>query len=265
MAKLNASFVFTGPIDNLSAYTMRGVDGVILRKKGGASKSKIKRSPKFKNTRKLNAEFSGLATAGKWIRSVLHSQKPVADYNISGPLNALLKPVQRLDTKGLFGRRNVLLSKSPSILDGFSLNRKTPLDSIIRSPLLYSVSRDKLSARVVIPALVPGINFNTNEKSPMYSLVASLGIVPDLFYGKMNYTPASRKYKQFDEVSEMSAWYPVLQGSPALTLDLQQTHTPPDQSFSLVLSIGIRFGTMRDAATVQQVKYAGAAKILVAV
>jgi len=266
MAKLNASFTFIGPIDNLSAYTMRGVDGIILRKKGGASKNKIKRSAKFENTRKLNAEFGGRATAGKWVRSVLHYQKPMADYNISGPINALLKHVQKLDPRpGAFGKRSVLLSKSPSILDGFSLNRKTPLDSIIRSPLLYSVSRNTLSAHIDIPALMPGINFNTNEKSPVYSLVATLGIVPDLFYGKRNYVPSSGNYQMFNNVSAMTAWYPVTKGSPALTLDLQHTATPPDQLFSLVLSIGIRFGAMLDANMVQQVKYAGAAKILVAV
>jgi len=127
------------------------------------------------------------------------------------------------------------------------------------------VSRDTLSTHIVLPALAPGINFNTNEKWPMYSLVASLGIVPDLFYDKRGYAPSSDAYKMFDDVSAKTDWYPVLKGSPALQLDIKHTSIPPNQLFSLILSIGIRFGTMLDANTVQQVKYAGAAKILVAV
>jgi len=112
---------------------------------------------------------------------------------------------------------------------------------------------------------VPGINFNTNEQVPMYFLVASLGIVPDFCYNKPLYTPASKKYKTSDVVSAISPWYPVLMGSPALMLDMQLTRVPPDQQFSLVLSIGIGFGTMLSATSVQQVKYTGASKILVAV
>lgn len=264
MAKLDASFLFTGPIGNLSAYKMKGVDGIILRKKGGASKSKIKRSADFKNTRKVNKEFGGRATAGKWIRSVLDDQRPVADYNISGPINALMRPIQQLDTTGVFGKRHVLLSKNPSVLDGFSLNRKIPLDSVIRSPLLFSISRDTLSAHIDIPALMPGVNFYTKEKSPVYRLVASLGIVPDLFYIKQQYTPSGNKYKQHDVTSVTTAWYPVVKGSPASTLDIQHTRIPANQSFSLLLAIGIRFGTIIDTNTIWPVKYAGSAKILAA-
>jgi len=263
MAKLSASFEFIGPISNLSAYRMRGVDGIILRKKGGASKSVIKRSYKFELTRKANAEFGGRSAAGKWARAVLHRQKPLADYNISGPINALLLAAQKMDTVNLFGKRNVLLSKIPWLLDGFSLNRTTPFDSIIRTPLLYTISRNELSAHIEIPQLRPGINFHTKEKHPFYSLVVSLGIVPDLFFSRDDYRPSSKKYKQDDAAVVDTSWYPVLQGSEAISLDMKYRGTPPDQSFTLLLSIGIRFGTMPDGKTVQGVPYAGAAKILV--
>jgi len=47
MGKLESEFQFTGPVGNLSAYRMRGVDKIIIRKKGGASRNKIRNSLLF--------------------------------------------------------------------------------------------------------------------------------------------------------------------------------------------------------------------------
>ncbi len=68
MLKLTGSILFTGSMDNFSAYTMQGYDGIILRKKGGASKEKIKTGRNFYLTRKHNAEFGASSQAGKSIR-----------------------------------------------------------------------------------------------------------------------------------------------------------------------------------------------------
>ena len=37
---------------------------------------------------------------------------------------------------------------------------------------------------------------------------------------------------------------------------------PADQSFTVMLSIGIRYGTIGVSNTIEQVKYAGAAKVM---
>lgn len=262
MAKLDGSIRFNGSLDNVSAYKMRGVDGIILRKKGGASKEKIKTSPRMAGTRRMNAEFGGRATAGKWIRRLLFQQTPMAGYNITGAVNSLMAPIQKLDTENPGGRRHVIISKSPWLLEGFSLNHENGFDTIIRNPLSWTVSRETLSASIDIPALLPGINFLTLEKYPMYSIIATLGILPDFFWTEDGYMPSSRAYKEHDAQTARTDWYPVLKGSPATVLEIKLPATPPDQSFSLVLSIGIGFGEMRGGNTAEQVKHAGAAKIL---
>ena len=74
------------------------MDGIIVRKKGGASKKRIKKDPEFFQTRLLNSEFGGRSAASKRIMKVLLPLKPLADYNIAGPLNALLRaPIGRPD------------------------------------------------------------------------------------------------------------------------------------------------------------------------
>jgi hypothetical protein len=58
MAILKNGLQFTGSVGNLSAYTRRGSDKVIIRTKGGASRDKIKKSPNFKRTRESNSDFA---------------------------------------------------------------------------------------------------------------------------------------------------------------------------------------------------------------
>lgn len=221
----------------------------------------------MEGTRKGNAEFGGRATAGQWVRRILYRQLPMAGYNVTGAVNALMTPIQKLDTESVWGKRKVAISKSPWLLEGFSLNKENGFDTIIRNPLTWSISRNDLSAQVDIPALLPGINFLTAEKQPMYSIIASLGIVPDFFYDAQAdaYQPSSREYGMNNMgtiVTTNTGWHPVLQGSPAMPLEMKLGLTPPDRSFSLLLAIGICFGEMINAHTVQQVKHTGAAKIL---
>jgi len=66
MAKLISGLSFTGSLSNLSAYKMRGHDGIIVRTKGGPSKEKIKESPSFLVTGCNNMEFGDHSTAASW-------------------------------------------------------------------------------------------------------------------------------------------------------------------------------------------------------
>jgi len=262
MARLTPGINFTGSLGNLSAYKMHGVERIVLRAKGGASKKMIQTSPSFENTRRINAEFSGRSTASKCIMRMLWPLKALADYNIAGPLNARMKPVQLLDTESEFGKRNLMLSKNPGILQGFSLNRGTLIESVIRAPLSGSITKASFSAQVGIPELIPDINFRPAVKHPVYSLQAVFGVIPDLFWTTDGYKPSHPDYSRLAAVWSETSWHPVLMGSEATTLALKIETIPPDDHFTLMLSVGIRFGSVTGPDTIQQVKYAGCAKIL---
>ncbi len=96
----------------------------------------------------------------------------------------------------------------------------------------------------------------------MYSIMAALGVVPDLQYNKSGYKPLEDGYRLHMYDTAVTDWQPMQKGSPATTLQLQWKEVPANASFSLVLSIGIRYGMMQDASTVQQVRHVGCAKIL---
>jgi hypothetical protein len=261
MARLASEFVFTGSMGNVSAYTMKGSNKIIVRTKGGASKEKIKSSAAFANTRRINAEFGGRATASRWVMQALLPHKPLADYNIAGPINALLKPIQELDDQGKWGERHVLLSKNPHLLKGFSFNQNSVFDSVVRTSLDCTLSREQCRARIEVPALVPNINLFASQRYPLYSITAVLGMVPDLFYSASGYRPSLPAYDNVRPTEQSSEWYPVQEGSPAFALELSVA-PPPDAAFTLVLSIGICYGAMLTPTRIEQAPFVGSARVI---
>jgi len=262
MAKLNPPLNFTGSLGNLSAYRMRGHDHIILRTKGGASREKIRTSPAFEQVRRNNAEFSGRAVMSKWIMNALRPLKALADYNIAGPLNALVKPIQALDTKSEWGKRHVQLSSHKSLLEGFSLNRKNHFDAVLRTAIPLTVSREARTAQLTIPALVPGINFYPPPHQSVYSLVAVWGILPDVFFTDGKYLPSSPSYSELTYTMASTPWQPIANTSDEASLKLDLNFTPPDEFFSLMLSLGIRYGEFRNTDEIVQKRYVGSAKIV---
>lgn len=261
MAKLKGPLAFTGKLQGFSAYTRIGTEGVILRHGAGPSKHDIATKPSFANTRRNNKEFGGRSTASKWIRDGHHPLKPVSDVTDLARLNALLKPVQEMDTQSEYGKRSVALSLNRALLEGFPLNEKHPFESVVRNPVDIDLSREALKAIVTLPALLSSVNFYPPTRHPFFRAIATLSIVPDLVYGEQKYRPAGN-YDGFRPEVVKTAWMAVKAGCEAITMELQMPVAPPDDQFSLVLAIGIEMGTALNTALIQGVKYAGSGKIL---
>lgn len=263
MAQLISDIQFTGSFGQYSAYRMKGSGKIILRKKGGASKEKIQTSERFEKTRKMNAEFGGRSVASKWIMTSLFPLKALADYNLSGPLNSLIRPVQAMDTDSVVGKRSIYFTRHPKLLEGFSLNKRNPFDSIIRNPIACTLDKKNLSANIEIPALIPGINFFVPPgRHHMYSFVIVLAVIPDVIFTENGYKPVLDK----NSWNSKSAWYPTAVGSKAMTLEVNlhgRGLESVDVPYSLMVCVGIRFGAMGMNEEVEQVRYAGAGKVVV--
>jgi hypothetical protein len=254
----------TGSLGDLSFYHMQGVDKIVVRRKGGASKDHIRSSPAFATPRLYMSEFGGCSKMGKEVRFMLHPMKAMADYNFSGFINKALKAVQKLDGTSDLGRRAITLSRYPSLLTGFSLNKYTTFDSVVRTPVTYAIDRKKRSAQVNIPRLLRDINFFPNNKHTRFRMVVCLGIVPDFTFNpvKGKYEPPAWYDSRYDAETVYSPWYAALKGSPDATLNITADQVPPDESYSLMLTVGVQFGSPMEDDVVAPVKRAGAAKIL---
>jgi len=112
----------------------------------------------------------------------------LADYNLAGPVNALIKPIQEMDAVNDWGQRQIFITKGHSLLAGFSLNRKNPFDSIVRSPLQFELSKQDHRARITIPRLIPGINFFMPPGHyPLFTFTIEWGMVPDIIFRENKY------------------------------------------------------------------------------
>lgn len=81
----------------------------------------------------------------------------------------------------------------------------------------------------------------------------------------MGYAPSHKLYVNAKDHTVITEWYPVLNGSPAISQDMKIKFTPPDENYIMMMSVGIRFGTIGPDGQVKQLKKTGAAKIIGAV
>jgi hypothetical protein len=255
----------TGSLGNLSFYRMRGVDQIVVRTKGGPRKEHVKNSPSFATPRLYMSEFGGCSKMGKEVRLMMHPVRKLSDYNFSGFINKALKIVQKQDGIGELGRRSIELSKHPHLLAGFQLNKTTTFDSVVRTSLTYSLSRDTLSARVTIPALLRDINFHPNNRHARFRFEVTLGIVPDFAFNTKQhvYEPSAWYTAMFAPKNVVSPWFPALKGSPATALEVALTdQLPADEGYSLMVTVGIRYGSAMEDGVVEDVKRSGVGKVL---
>jgi hypothetical protein len=249
MAKLQGDLLFTGSLGNVTAYRMKGVDRIIIRAKGGPSPSKIRRSPRFRNTRKSYTEFGAAAKAGSWLRNSFRELLPIADHNLTPPLNALCRKIQLLDTDHEPGKREVLFSRHPHLLEGFSLSRRDAFESVLRSPVHYTADTMKCSVTISVPELLPGINLWLPGQFAFYRLVFTLGILPDAPLRKGTATPVSIK----------SEWVAATKGMEASIYTLRHDHPGAlTDRACLVIAAGIQLSVNGDTV----VKYGGVGKVL---
>jgi hypothetical protein len=249
MPFLEGPFTFTGKLDMLSAYRMRGVDKIVVRRKGGPSPEKIKTSESFKNTRCTMSEFGGCSRHGSYVRKAMLQLRRLSDYNFGSDINSVMRQVQLRDGTSEWGRRRITLSEHTRLLEGFSTTEKAPtFDSIVRAPVYYTMSRRDRSARVDLPELLRDINYFPQNNHAMFRLTITLGIVPDITFDvpSKEYLPPTWYSRAYNSIDISTEWNPSLEGMPGTTLELaMEAALPPDNGWTLMLSIGIEYGAQR--------------------
>jgi hypothetical protein len=265
MPFLEGGVLFTGKLDILSAYRMRGCSKIVVRRKGGPNPDHIKKGANFANTRHTMSEFGGCSRMGKHVRMTMYAIRMLSDNNFGSDINSVMRQVQLQDGTSDKGRRNILLSEHARILEGYPLNKEHPtFDSVIRNPVYYTLDRATRTAQVDIPALVRGINYFPQNNHALFRIKVTLGIAPDMRYDARTkeYEPPRWFDVGFDTVTASTEWSPSLEGMDATTLSLAVDDLPPEEGWTLILSIGIQYGALHVGGSVKEVKRFGAAKIL---
>ena len=258
MAK--TAFPFSNGLGDFSMYKQRGVDKIILRSKGGATKEKIKTSPKFKRTRELNAEFSAATKLAGCIKDTLFGVRQLGDFNCFGLITQLALYIQKSDPVNPVGKREILFSKKKDLLEGFSLNKGIPFSEIVKGSPVFTISREARSATVKCPELIPGINYKPAGQFEFLRFIFVLGVVSDVTLNNKKLAPAN-PLENYHPVQYRSIWMKPGVSLPAIELKLDGD-LQIDDSCTMILWVGIEFGNSYVAGVIEPVKNVGAAKVL---
>lgn len=263
MAKLAGTILFTGTIGDLTAYKRHDSDGIIVREKGGPGKKRILTHENFDMVRRNMVEFGGRNRGVRWLREATRPVHLSGDTKFTSRMVQMMKAIQVKDTTSELGKRGIPFSAFPKLFEGFNLNRHNNLDTIIRNPIHCAIAEDKLTARVSLPALMAGINFNMPFTHPYFKITVSLGLLPNLEYGKDGYLPVGYIDSYQHLTSMETEWHPALKGMAAQEMVLQLPTDKIPAVYTLVLSAGIIAGKVTEADNgIRPVKYVGAVKIL---
>lgn len=267
MAIIKPPFEIVGSIRGVSFYKQYGSDKIIMRTKGGATKQKIKNSPKFAQLRLHQTEWGGCVKMSRAICSAMWRVIPLADFNVSANMNGFAKKLQALDTEMSVGERRILLSKNKYLLDGFQLNRIHTFASILRIAPFWEIKRETLEARVEIPYINTDIHLVNPNNLPFFRIVVSLGCASDMVReeaGRKEYLPMNGNINGFVN-SKCTEWFSTNRQIQAqeLIINYDEQYIPKlTDDISMILSIGVEFGKQGFNNQPVEVKRAGCAKVL---
>jgi len=265
MASLKGPLEVEGNLKDLSIYKCRTSDKVIVRTKGGATKEQIKRDPAFARTRMINSEWSGATQLGSLMRRSCYFLAEMSDYVLMGSINAIANKMQRDDVENPMGQRSFRLSNHKPLFNGFSFNRKFPFDSVVLTNIECRIDRVGGTATVVIPPILANIQLKPFNKLPFLRFVVTLGGVSDLAYSALHqkYIPVVPHYATVGKFA-CTEWEMVCNDLPekSITIHLEADKYPITDQVTLILGIGIQFGTIASDGKPEMVKYAGCGKIL---
>ncbi len=263
MARVKGIMQITGSMKGVSMYTVRGSDEVIIRTKGGPSKHTIKTSESCKALRENGKEWGGCTKAASYIRLALGDSIRLADYNLSGALNAICKKIQCNDTEGEKGTRSVLLSQNRKYLTDFNFNQKTPLNQVIRINPTWEINREQVKATINIPDFNPDIHLTQPNKLPLMRWVVVLGVASDYKVEGTTYFPMNETLKGYRK-ELCTPWNPVKRMQEAQTLEvmIDDIASYLTENDTLILTFGVEFGTIGINGEGEAVKWAGCAKVV---
>lgn len=262
MAKLIGALQFVGTIDGITVYKRWDLEKPIVRKTGHPTRKQVKTGENFAPTRRINEELSGRSKCSAYFNKILTPLKPVCGFNYMGSLNKVLVAAQKADKVSEYGKRGVLLSKSRSIVDGYSLNHRNPVETILQTPVSCSFNRGEMSVAVKVPAFVHGSNFRPIGTFPVYRVILTAGIVPDMYFDPVKGWHHKHLFDRIWPVESYGQWRSVYEATAEQEVTLTLDYPLNGDDYTVLVGAGISFGLVKGPENFQEVKGAGCGKVI---
>ena len=265
MAKLSGQLLFTGSLGMFTAYTAKGTEGIIIRRKGGADKKKISTSSRFARTRENNEEWKGCGKGAAAIKRSIGDLKHLADHNISAPFTRIASSARQKDIVSERGKRNIYFSGCRHLLEGYELNRNLLFTSVVRVLPACTLSRSDARATASFMDMQPGIHLVLPWNYPVYRFILTLGFLPDMLLNDGVYE-APNKLLNNHGITIRTDWFLSEKPFSAQSFSLQPANlTGFNENFSLVFAIGIEAGLLGREGIFEAVPNKGCGKLIAVV
>lgn len=176
MAKFDGIFEIKGTLQGMSFYKSK--DGLLIRKKGGIDKSRIKNDPAFQRTRENGAEFAHNAKMGQLMRkSVANLLSLAKDYRVSSRMSQAMSRIKNLDFDSPRGERKVWIgiesAEGKQLLRGFDFNLNSPFNSVFRAQYVL----DTTTGSIEISSFNPATNLSIPQGATHASFSVAVATV----------------------------------------------------------------------------------------
>ena len=263
MGKADSIQNIRGKVGSLIFYRLRGSGDMVVRSNGYKTRSALNHHPRYEKTRQENMEFKGCVRASKDIIEAVSPIKLLGDFNSFGQLVRVCKFIQQADTSLPKGSRSVSISRSHSLLNGFSFSRYNTFESLVRAPLSIYIDRKEGNSRAIIPPMRPGIHLQNPAQQPQYRFVYSIGTVCDLSMSEKTRNYETMNHEDATCYMQCSEWMSWKETFPGTELFVQVPGWVDSPHRTLIAGIGIEFGRPSPSGEIEFVKKAGAGKIWV--
>lgn len=176
MAKFEGIFEIQGTIQGMTFFKSK--DGLLIRKKGGVNKKRIKNDPAFQRTRENGLEFGHSSKMGQLMRrSVANLVSLAKDFRVSSRMLQAMTQIKNLDLISLRGARKVWVGiMSPAgkeAIRGFDFNLNSTFNSVFKG--LYIL--DSMTGEVSISNFNPSTNLSLPQGATHASLSVAVASV----------------------------------------------------------------------------------------
>lgn len=160
-------------------YTIKGVDKLIVAKKGGPNKEQIQNDPNYAKLRSNQKEFAVASMMAKSLRESLSpTMSEICESYVSGRLTAKFRNLTSLE-EGQTGQRPMTLSKHGHLLNGFEFNSEHPYEQIFGANYFVKAGSRKGQVILHFPAFIPENTFTKPNEATNFKINARLVALSD--------------------------------------------------------------------------------------
>lgn len=163
-------------------YRLKGVDQLIVARKGGPSAHDVKNNESYKELRNNQKEFGIASALSKTLRDTLPQElADISEKYASGKLTAQFRNLAKME-EGQTGTRSFVLSEHGKMLQGFNFNSEHPFPEEFSSKFFIKQGSHRGHAILHFPEFIPAKTLNAPEETTNFKISGHIVALSDYYY-----------------------------------------------------------------------------------